>query len=490
MWALARLAVAIYVTVRIMKNPEEVPIYAFILSSTLPAIVMGNWFAYGPKGDSIRFEYVVFILGVFLAFFSKKNRPPSRTALGRAVLAMLLVNVATVFAAIYWHTKMGVGTTIRLLETYMFYFMVVRLTKRAHIPGLLNALIVVTAAACALFVVIAVTGSRFLIGLINPASIDVLSKARVFEGNLFGDKISMVLTMYFVMPVIGAVTFFLALVKKKKRFYYGLLSLLFLGHTVLSGERGYALMLLAGMLAAVAALYLAGAGMKAVYRAAALMVLAAAAAYSLYAYTGFFGKRAQYMVNRFESIRAEQKSEASLMGRINAEKELSENGALAWIVGFGGYRSSRIAGMRRFQGGNYGFDVNGPILMILRYGVTGLAAVVALLLLAFRKAFSMLRRMRMSAEENAVVFGVLLWIAMVSVSSVFRGFEFSENFTYLSFFVVLLGWSEVIYRDRGVARLHAGSTLGPAMARLRRQRATVAGRVATGESYAGNEMAG
>ncbi len=463
MWALASIAVIIYVTLRIVKNPEELPIYAFILSSTLPAIVMGNWFAYGVKGDSIRFEYVVFILGVFLAFFSKKHRPPSRGVVGRAVLAMLLVNVATIFVSIYWRTKMGIGTTIRLLETYMFYFIVVRLTQRRHIAGLLNALITVTAAISGLFVVISVTNSRFLIRLINPPTLDVFSRAKVFEGNFFGDKISMVLTMYFVTPIMGAVTFFLALVKKKERFYYALLSLLFLVHTALSGERGYALMLLAGLLASVAALYLAGGGMKAGYRAAAIIICAASALYCLYAYTGFFGDRTQYMVSRLEKARAEQQSRDMLMGQVHAKEELSEGGAPAWIAGFGGYRKSRIAGIRRFQGGSTGYDVNGPILMILRYGVTGLAAIVILLLLAFRRTFSMLRRLPMTAEENAVVFGVLLWIVMVSLSSAFRGFEFSENFTFLSCFVILLGWSEVIWRDYGIARLNDGFAQGPAM---------------------------
>ena len=97
--------------------------------------------------------------------------------------------------------------------------------------------------------------------------------------------------------------------------------------------------------------------------------------------------------------------------------------------------------------GDSGYDINGVMLMVYRFGIIGVLVWIFLLVRIFQLIGYMLRNINMSPEQLAVVVGVVAFLVMALVVSMFRGFPFSASIGYLSPFIILLAWMEVIYRD-------------------------------------------
>lgn len=446
--------VIIVVILRILKKPEELAIYALIMSSTLPVIVHGNALAFGPKGTSVRFEYTLVFLGLFLAYISKWNKHyhHSRTTLSEAVFLMFLLYLASILVSMYWGSYIGIGITIQLLETYLFYFIIIRLTGRKHITKLINLMILVVAGVTGIMLLIAFTNSTTLINLINSSKFDVYYHAKEFGGQLWGKRLSILLSMYYITPIIGTLTFLLFFLKNKHRVYYGLLSLFFFINVISSGQKGYALITILGFLVVLFLLPIMGKYLprmgkyrKSKYHSAIIMlILAVGVVYSMFMYSSIFRTRVEYLSYRFFAVQEQHQSIYQYSGALLAKEELSAGGLVAWITGFGGFKYPEL--------GSLGFDINGPILMIYRYGIIGLVLILFLLGVAFKKAWSMFLHIPMKPEETVVVIGVMMYISAGLLLCFFRGFLFSNNFNDLSSFVILLAWMEVIYRDYSIEK--------------------------------------
>ena len=139
------------------------------------------------------------------------------------------------------------------------------------------------------------------------------------------------------------------------------------------------------------------------------------------------------------------------MGHVLAMERLHSEGLLAWLVGFSGFEYMEIGGLANY-------DISSPILVIYRYGIIGMIVLMLLLTLTLRQAWLMLKNVRMIPEEIAVVFGVILYISLCVPMAFFRATVFSENFNTLSWFVILLSWMQVIYRDYAFQKIAGNDT--------------------------------
>lgn len=432
--------VIVAIILRIFKNPEELAIVALAISSTLPVITDGNALAFGPPRMNIRFEYTLVFLGLFLAFGKwARHYPPSHTPLNKAVRLMFLVYVISIPVCIYWGTPFGVRNVYRLVETYLFFFIIVRLTCRAHIPKLTNSMIIVGSIVAASLLLMTITQNPFLYKIMTGEAMWTAELAEVY-GQVLGQNIGWLRYSIGALPVVATMCFVLFLLKKKKRILYGSLDVLFLVQIVASGQRSSVLALLAGHLMALLILS-RNKHLQVNYASSFVMIFfVALIAFGLFAYTDILGARYQLLMYRTSKTIEWMSGEGQYMGHILTLNAINFGGWKAWLLGFGGVISGQIAPPRNY-------DINSPILMIYRFGLLGLSILLLMLWLAFRRALDMVINMDMLPEETAVVLAVIVYIAVWLPGSFIRGMAFSETFSMLSWFVLWLAWTEVIYRD-------------------------------------------
>jgi len=437
------ILLASIIAIRVVRKPEELAIFALILSSTLPVISQGYLLAYGSKGQALRLEYGLVIIGLFIVMANKIPPVPNyRSNLKLPVFLMFLVHLLSLFVSKYWANPFGVGIALRLVETFLFFFIFIRLTRREHIEKLVHAFIAVGAIVSAILLLISVTGNQSLYEIVYTYDVAELPiRGFGYLYSYLGGQVPRIWLGYAdeFLPIAGIMAFTLFLLKDKKKMLYGTISLLYFTRLIASLQRSFTSI---GVLGAILAFYLLRRnGYLAIRVGSRLMGATFAVLISglLFVYVPQLRLISSALAERFiltpESVFGERWSQ----GFILTASALSHEGWLAWMMGFGGLLYSEI--------GPTGYDINTPILAIYRFGIIGLAVILFLVLRAIKMAWRMLDRQRMTPEEVAVVIGLLLYVLFSLAGSIFRGFSLSENFQSLSGFVILLSWMEVIYRD-------------------------------------------
>jgi len=138
-------------------------------------------------------------------------------------------------------------------------------------------------------------------------------------------------------------------------------------------------------------------------------------------------------------------SDSQIMGHKIALNKLKSGGMKSWLAGFGGFATIRPSGPKGIE-----YDINSPILVIYRYGIIGSIILLFLLTSAFKLSWLIFKNVPMIPEELAVVFGVFFYLTFNISGAFIRGTDLVNDFTFLSWFVILLSWMWVIYRDSAV----------------------------------------
>lgn len=429
------------IILRVWMKPEELIIYALIISSTFPSLVDGNILSVGQKHFFIRFEYILPALGFFLVAISENIRCTLWTTLEKAVLLMFMVHVASVPIAIYWGTPFGIGVSVRLLETFFYFFIIVKLTDRTHIPRLVHAFIGVGAIIAFVLLLMSVTGSPIIYKIITGGS---MGKAKLcaIGGQLFGQQIGWLNYSIHALPVVGSMVLLLFFIKERHKLFYGILYILFLVYLISCGQRRTVIGAFLGFSFVLIFLFKAK-FINSRFSFNLIAVLAIMVAISaLFYYSDILGARVDLLFARSENFTDQiaWQDSRQYMGHVLAMERLHSSGLLGWLVGYSGFESSQIGGLA-------GYDISSPIFVIYRYGIIGIIVLILLLTLTLRQACLMLKNVRMIPEEIAVVFGVILYISLCVPMAFFRATVFAANFNKLSWFVILLGWMHVIHRD-------------------------------------------
>ena len=431
--------IGVVVIIRVLHKPEELSIYAWILGSSLPVITDGYLLAYGRKGFAFRLEYVVFFVGVFIYLFG--NLPPSpryKSNLRIPILLMFFIHLMAFPLAIYWGIPFGIAASIRLVETFIYFFIFVRLTRREHLTKLVHALIGIGAIISVILLVVSISGNtklyEFIFSYDKP-----LEATRFYKQFFMGKELPRIWLNKGdeSLPFWGVMSLILFVLKKKHRWFYAVLSLLFLVRILVSGQRSLMLIVMLGPVLALLLLIKE----RRLRLRTSLYLMSAFSSVALLTRISPFNQYYDLILQR-ASMTSEQMSVDFLYtGTRFALKILSSGGLTAWLFGFSGFIPIEIdVGWNRL-------DINSPVLMVYRFGIVGLVIVLILLYRTFRLSSQMLKTVHMNPEETAIVIATILYIVIGLVGSMFRGFAFAYTFPSLSGFIILLSWIEVLYRD-------------------------------------------
>ncbi len=434
------------IALRIALRPEELAVFALILYSTFPAVTDSSPINLGSRGFTIRPQHIVLFLGVLLAFLQKREsaRVSYRSYLRWPVLIMLFIHLLAIPVAMYWNTGISPQGILTLLPSFLYFFIFTRLTRVQHIPKLVNAYILVGVIVSAGLLVTTLWPSSGLFAFVNSVPSDDYTRFSYYAG----ERMLRVWLSYAdgFLYVAGAMALVLLLTKPERQLWYGAAGLLILLRALVSGQRSFPLMTVGAYLLVVLLLVVARARSRS--RLGQLVVLAVilGGAYLLVITVPALAMRWEFLQFRAGIETGLELGRGLPIGTRLAWQILSDAGVLAWLTGLGGFQA--------LDATPGGFDITTPLLMVFRFGFVGALALLFLLMRALGLVTFLLRRDDVTAAELAVAIGIGVKITIGLLESMLRTLVFSENFSYLAGFVILLSWAEVIYRDRFAVKAH------------------------------------
>jgi hypothetical protein len=435
------IAVALY---RVFKHPEELALFVLLLHSTFRLMVEGNAVAWGEKGSNIRFEYLFFFIALYI--FSRHVVLPEyrvQSAVVRALTALLVMNMISIPLAYLWGLKIGVGVAIRQLATYAYILILIHVTKRGHLPKLLNGMLVIAGIIAMVLLVLNVTKNPLLYQLINGR--DMEGRLVTIGGEVLGADFGWLAYSIHSLPILGCMAFILFLLKKRFSLWYGLIVMIILLQGLASGQRSNNLALIAGLLIVVATLpflFRSRVGLSKLVMVTGAMALAVFLAFTE---SQAMSARLMLLLTRAQATYDGLQSDSQQVGHQLAMEQLEKDGPMAWMFGYSGFFLTRTMG-------RFSYDVNSPIVMVMKFGLIGTALLLYGLILIFLKAVRMLLSGDHGAEEVAVLYGIFLFILIWLPGSFLRGSVFAENIRMLSWFGIWVAWMEVVDRDQQRSR--------------------------------------
>lgn len=436
----------VFITValsRIVKRPEELAIVMLIVHSSFRVIVEGNAMAWGQKHANLRFEYILFFIALFL--LSRYRFRPEMThnsAIIRGAMLVFLIHLVSVPLSYYWQFKVGIGVTIRLLATFLYLVIIVHLTKREHLNKLVNAMMVVGALVAVVLLALVLTQNPTLYKLVNGKEMG--ERLATIDGHVFGANIGWFRYSFHALPVIGCMAFALFLLKSNK-LWYGSVTLLILVQSIASGQRSPVIAMGFGLILVSLALPLFHQVQKDYFTSIFSMFAILLVAVMIFSVSESMSSRFDLFLLRAASTEEGLKTDNQLMGHQIAMDQLEEGGTLAWLFGYGGFKSTRTRG-------EFEFDINTPVVFILKYGLIGMLIISFYILMIAKKSLSLLQKVTLQPEELAILLSILIYILVWVANSFLRGSVFAENIRMLSWFVVWVAWMEVIDRDSRAER--------------------------------------
>lgn len=435
------ILVALY---RVLKHPEELAIFILILHSTFRVIVEGNAVAWGDKGSNIRFEYVLFALAIYL-FTRNYFNPLFRihTPVVRTLYALLLVQMAAVPIAYFWRLQLGFGIYIRQIETFAMIIVLVYVTRRHHLPKLLNAMLIIGGIISLTLLILNVTKNPYLYQLINGR--DMEGRLVTIGGEILGADFGWLAYSIHSLPVIGCAAFVLFLVKKKNSLWYALITLVILLQSLASGQRSPVLGLIAGLFLIMITFPFLFRARVSVSKLALVVGALILSLFLLFTKSQALSSRLWLLMTRVERTYDGLQSDNQNVGHQLAMEQLNQDGALAWLFGYSGFYLTRTSG-------RFSYDINTPIVMVMKYGLIGTVILIYGIALFFWKALRTLVTEPNSPEEVAILVSLILFILIWLPGSFLRGSVFAENIRMLSWFGCWVAWMEVAGRERRARR--------------------------------------
>lgn len=435
-------ALAVLLTLRLFKKPEELAIYALILSSTLPTITKGFWLAWGERGFAFRLEYFVFILAVFLAYYVKPYRfRKYNSNLTAPFLCMFFLHLFTYPISMYWGTNFGVSS-IKLIETFLYFFIIKNLTKREHLPKLLNLFVFVGLAVSCILLTISLTGSTNLYELFITRGLPPES-TRFYKQFYLGIGIPRIwiaggTDSY--LPVAGILAFSLCLLKREWQWLYGTAAVIMFVRILSSGQRSLSIMMLVGCLVTIGIISKYTGKRVQLSKIFYSTIVLLTVFVLMVLFIPELRERFDFLMMRWSYTEDELLYEdGTFSGAAIVWNKLNIHGIVAWLFGFGGFVSGEI--------GSSNHDINTPLMAVYKFGIIGLTLCFFLFYKVAQSVFYVLKHISLTAEELSIVIGVAVCLINFAGASFLRGFPLVENFHVLGTFIILTAWMEVVIRN-------------------------------------------
>jgi hypothetical protein len=423
----------------VLKHPAYLFLFAIISSSTLPVLVYGQILSLGGTvGANIRLEYVLFLVFMFL-FLLRQAQTNIHTSLDFPIFVLVVVQCLSLVVAFLKGYSLGIGPAIRLIESYVFFFLASRLTTREQIPALMRWINIIAITVALAIVVTSVTGSRFLYATLftdNPNNV----QNTIFYGQFFrgaetprigygvGDPL-LLMAFLFSMAMIFFGT-------RHKGFYY-LIILVVATRALISGQRFWIVWLVVAFLLtfAFSTYFRRREWISLSLRNLIVIGLLALILFGLFYTQSSLSIKIDTLVNRSRNTFQNIQSSSQTEGISLAWHQLVTDPS-GFITGFSPFRDDILV------------DVNfGMLVTIYQYGVAGLIVMIWMLTASFIQGWKKLKSRLLWPEETALICTILIFILIQVGNGFIRGSVFNENGVSLILFSIMLGWVQTISRN-------------------------------------------
>jgi hypothetical protein len=423
----------------VLKHPAYLFLFAIISSSTLPFLVYGQILSLGgTAGANIRLEYILFLVFLFL-FLIRQAQTNIHTSLDLPVFVLVVVQCLSLVVALVKGYSFGIGPAIRLIESYIFFFLASRLTNREQIPGLMRWINIIAITVALAIVVTSLTGSRTFYTTLftdNPNNV----QNTIFYGQFFrgaetprigygvGDPLLLMALLFSI-----AMIFF----STSHRGLYYFIILVITTRALISGQRFWIVWLaVAFLLTFVFLTYCRKREwIRLSIRNIIVIGLLALILFGLFSTQPSLSLKIDTLVNRSRNTIENIQSSTQTEGIYLAWHQLI-TAPSGFITGFSPFRDDILV------------DINlGMLVTIYQYGVAGLIIMIWMLTASFIQGWKKLKSRLLRPEETALICTILIFILIQVGNGFIRGSVFNENGVSLILFSIMLGWVQTISRD-------------------------------------------
>ena len=425
-----------------LRSPAHLVLVSVITASTVPAIIFGPILTLVGGGYSfnLRSEYLLFAI-LFGFFLLRKTQTRLRASLDIPVVLFVVIQLLSVMSGLLRGDLeyIGLGPVIRLIEGYSFYFLASRLTSRKQISGLVWVLTAIGGLVALAIIVTSITGSQELyINLFSGTTDPEDVRRSNFYAQFF---------LGYESPRVGftegepllLITLALSVVMLFQvgwqRLWYSVPAFLVALRMLISGQRFQIGFLIATLFLSVALAFRRPAERRkrAQLRFWIVLGLLSFALITLMS-SGEWATKWEVMGIRSEGTLEGLISLEQTLGIRLAWSELLDNPS-AWVAGFSPFHYS------------IPMDINlGFLLTVYYYGLGGLIVLLWLLGASVVQALRLLRS-RLIPEERALVYAVVIFIAIYVANGFVRNMVFNEAGRSVIVFSICLGWLQVIWHD-------------------------------------------
>jgi hypothetical protein len=423
----------------VLKHPAYLFLFVIISSSTLPVLVYGQILSLGgTAGANIRLEYVLFLVLLFL-FFLRQVQTNINTPLDIPIFMLVVFQCLSLVVALSKGYSFGIGPAIRLIESYVFFFLASRLTTREQIPGLMRWINIIAITVALAIILTSLTGSRSLYTTLftdNPNNV----KNTIFYGQFFlgaetprigyvvGDPLLLMALLF------GTAMIFLG--TRHKGFYY-IIILMVATRALISGQRFWIAWLVFAFLLtfAFSTYFRKKDWIRRSLRNFIVIGLLALILFGLFYTQSSLSIKVDTLVNRSRNTIQNIQSSSQTEGISLAWHQLLTDPS-GFITGFSPFRDEIFV------------DINfGMLVTIYQYGVAGLIVMIWMLTASFIQGWKQLKSRLLRPEEAALICAILIFILIQVGNGFIRGSVFNEDGVSLILFSIMLGWVQTISRD-------------------------------------------
>jgi hypothetical protein len=423
----------------VIKHPAYLLLFAIISSSTLPVMVYGQILSLGgTAGSNIRLEYVLFLVFLLL-FLIRQAQTNLHTDLDLPIFVLVVVQFLSLVVALLKGYSFGIGPAIRLMESYVFFFLASRLTTRGQIPGLMRWINILAIAVALAIVVTSLTGSRSLYAILftdNPNNV----QNTIFYGQFFrgaetprigygaGDPLLLMALLFSIAMIF--------LSKRRQAFYYFIILAVSI-RALISGQRFWIVWLVVAFLLtfALSTYFRKREWLRLTLRNFIVIGLLALILFGLFYTQSALSTKIDTLINRSQNTIQKIQSASQTEGISLAWNQLLSDPS-GFITGFSPFRDDIFV------------DINfGMLVTMYQYGVGGLIVMIWMLTASLIQGWKKLRSPQLRPEETALICTVMIFILIQVGNGFIRGSVFNENGVSLILFSIMLGWVQTISRD-------------------------------------------
>lgn len=423
----------------VLKHPAYLFMFAIISSSTLPVIVYGQILSLGgTAGANIRLEYVLFLVFLFL-FLIRQVQTNIHTSLDLPIFVLVVVQCLSLMVALLRGYSFGIGPAIRLIESYVFFFLASRLTNREEIPGLMRWINIIAITVALAIIVTSLTGSRSLYATLFTDTPNNVQNT-TFYGRFFqgietprigygvGDPLLLMALLFSIAMIFFGTRY--------KGFYYLIIFVVTI-RALISGQRFWIVWLAVAILLtfAFSTYFRKREWISLALRNFIVIGLLGLILFGLFYTQPWLSIKIDTLVNRSQNTLQNLQSPSQTEGISLAWQQLMTDPS-GFITGFSTFRDDVLV------------DINlGTLVTIYQYGVAGLIVIIWMLTASFIQGWRKLKSQLLRPEETALICTIMIFILIQVGNGFIRGNVFEGNGVSLILFSIMLGWVQTISRD-------------------------------------------